>query len=83
MPKDPDEERKVIVKVLLHCKDLTVHELNSLNEKAESIYDIVNDVMKHGGYCYNGDVANFIPPHGIERIEFHKGLPPEEEDDDA
>lgn len=77
-----NEDKKVLLGVKIHCTDMTVHELNSVPAKAETVYDIVRDVMKLGAYCYSGDVCYFIPPARIEKIEFIRGLPPEEEEED-
>lgn len=74
---------EALIKVIVHCKDLSSHSIQGLPEKVNNVDDVTKDIMKHGAYSYDGDVAYFIPPTAIIKIEYHKGEVPDKEDDDA
>ena len=73
---------KELIQVRIHCVDLSTHELNNVPQYAETIYDITKDVMKYGAYCYNNDVAHYIPPQSIASIEYIKGVVGKEEEEE-
>lgn len=88
-------KRDVLIKIVAHLNDLSKVELNNVPEKATTIADIAHDVMRCGAFTYDGDIAWYIPPASIVKLEFVKGPDPdddgckgdcddcEEEDDDA
>jgi len=86
----------VLSKIFIHLSDLTREELTAIPKKADTVYEITEDIMQHGAYIYKGDVCFYIPPESIVKIEYIKGPCPdckgegpcpncdtdEEEDDD-
>lgn len=64
-------------KVFIHLNDLTKEELTVIPKKADTVYEITEDVMQHGAYVYKGNICFYIPPESIVKIEYVKGPCPE------
>lgn len=67
------KNRDVLNKIFIHLSDLTREELTAIPKKADTLYEITEDIMQHGAYIYKGDICFYIPPESIVKIEYLKG----------
>jgi hypothetical protein len=89
------KNENILNKIFIHLNDLTKEELTAIPKKADTLYEITEDIMNHGAYIYKGDTCYYIPPESIVKIEYQKGKCPdcdgkepcdncdEEDEDDA
>jgi hypothetical protein len=71
------KRKDVLIQIIAHLNDLSTVELNSVPEKATTIADIARDVMKYGAFTYKDDIAWYIPPASIVKLQFVKGPDPD------
>lgn len=67
----------VLSKIFIHTKDLSREELTSIPKRADTVYEITEDIMRQGAYIYKGDTCFYIPPDAIVKIEYLKGPCPD------
>lgn len=64
----------VLNKVFIYLSDLTKEEMTSVPKNADTLYDITDEVMRNGAYIYKGNIAFYVPPASIIKIEYVKGV---------